>query len=207
MAIATYSELQSAVQNWLHRGDLSSRIPEFITLGEEMINNRLRIPEDINTTTLNPSQTVRYLALPSGFRSLISFTDDYGDELQQVTAADLESAAYAANAQRPELFRIADKIWFERIADDSYDYTFSYYKGLDIETDLTNTVLTKYPSLYLYGSLLSAEPFLDRDQRITVWSQMFDQALAAANRDQKNMMQLRTDIPMAGGSYNIYADR
>ena len=34
MAITTYTELETAVKNWLHRADLDSRIPEFIALAE-----------------------------------------------------------------------------------------------------------------------------------------------------------------------------
>lgn len=34
MAISNYTELQTAVANWLDRDDLSARIPEFIGLCE-----------------------------------------------------------------------------------------------------------------------------------------------------------------------------
>ena len=43
MAIGTYAELQTAVANWLDRGDLTDRIQEFIDLAEARINRNLRL--------------------------------------------------------------------------------------------------------------------------------------------------------------------
>lgn len=43
MALTTFSELKTAVANFLSRGDLTSRIPEFITLAEDRISKDLRI--------------------------------------------------------------------------------------------------------------------------------------------------------------------
>ena len=42
MAIGTYSELQTAVANWLTRADLTSRIPEAIAMAEAEFNDTLR---------------------------------------------------------------------------------------------------------------------------------------------------------------------
>jgi hypothetical protein len=41
MAIGTYSELQTAVANWLGRDDLTDRIPEFIDLAEARLSRAL----------------------------------------------------------------------------------------------------------------------------------------------------------------------
>ena len=43
MAISTYTELQTAVANWLDRDDLTARIPEFIALTEARFNRLLRV--------------------------------------------------------------------------------------------------------------------------------------------------------------------
>ena len=43
MAISNYSELQTAVANWLDRDDLTARIPEFIALAEARFNRVLRL--------------------------------------------------------------------------------------------------------------------------------------------------------------------
>jgi len=43
MAITTYSELQTAIANWLERDDLTSRITEFISLAESRHRNDVRL--------------------------------------------------------------------------------------------------------------------------------------------------------------------
>ena len=70
MAIGTYSELQTAVANWLDRSDLSSRIPEFITLSEARINRllRVRLMETVKVISLI-SGSKRY-PLPSDYLQL-----------------------------------------------------------------------------------------------------------------------------------------
>ncbi len=42
MAITTYSELKTALGNWLNRDDLTAVIPDFISLAETDINRKLR---------------------------------------------------------------------------------------------------------------------------------------------------------------------
>jgi hypothetical protein len=39
-------------------------------------------------------------------------------------------------------------------------------------------VLTNYPDLYLYGSLIEAEPFMQNDERIQTWMGLYDRAIA-----------------------------
>jgi len=42
----------------------------------------------------------------------------------------------------------------------------------------TNWLLTAHPDVYLYGSLLEAQPYLIDDARIATWSQLFDKVVA-----------------------------
>jgi hypothetical protein len=50
MTLATYSDLQGAVANWLHSADLTTYIPDFITLADGRINNDLRHQGDGDST-------------------------------------------------------------------------------------------------------------------------------------------------------------
>jgi len=42
MAITTYSELKTAVADWLNRSDLTSAIPNFIALAEAQMSRQIR---------------------------------------------------------------------------------------------------------------------------------------------------------------------
>ena len=55
----------------------------------------------------------------------------------------------------------------------------NYYKKLDTLSDsnTTNTILTNYPELYLYGALAESAPFIMQDERINVWGTLYKEAL------------------------------
>lgn len=59
MSIGTYSELQTAIANWRARGDLSSKLADFITLAEAKINRRLR--------TVNQETAIASTAIASDY--------------------------------------------------------------------------------------------------------------------------------------------
>ena len=56
----------------------------------------------------------------------------------------------------------------------------TYYKKFDSlsDTTTTNWVILNAPDVYLYGTLLQAEPFLMNDQRIPIWERGLRQAIA-----------------------------
>jgi len=206
MAISTYAELQTALTNWLHRADLAARIPEFIAMGESYLNRKLRVKEMEESATITPSTTVRYVALPTGYMELLSFTDDEGEPLNALDAEMLERAAYGIGSQRPDFYRISSRIDFEAVADTNYSFTLRYLKRLDLATDLTNSVLTNHPDCYLYASLMQSAPYIKDDARIMTWKAMMDDAVKGANSQSVRSRQLlRTDF--AGQSSNILNDR
>ena len=65
MAISNYSDLQSTVANYLHRGDLTGQIPDFISLAEARINRKLRLRAMENTAS--GTTTGQTISLPTGF--------------------------------------------------------------------------------------------------------------------------------------------
>jgi hypothetical protein len=203
MAITTVSELQTAVKRWLHRGDLDALIPDFITLGEARINRLLTLPEMQARATVVPSTVDRFAALPARFYSLVTFADDLGEELEPVTADDLEEIAAAATTPgRPAYYRLTSQIEFDRVADATYSFTLVYVKRLDLIADLTNSILTSYPDIYLYAALLSSAPYTKDDSRVPLWAEMFKSAVNEANAGVRRQPKLRTDLS-AGPVYNI----
>src|SRR5512138_1264426 len=75
MSITTYSELLTAMENWLARSDLTSVIPDFIMLNEQTLNRKLfvRQMEQRSTVTLDTTATSpEFIALPGDFQSMRS---------------------------------------------------------------------------------------------------------------------------------------
>ena len=72
-----------------------------------------------------------------------------------------------------------------------------YYKTFDALTALapTNWVITNAPDVYLYGTLLEAEPFLMNDQRVQLWATALTQSITTLqeqdNKDRHSGSALR----------------
>ena len=52
--------------------------------------------------------------------------------------------------------------------------------------ELLDAILSQYPNMMLYASLLEAEPFLRNDERIVTWQAFYDRALTAARKLEWN---------------------
>ena len=183
MAISTYSELQTAVANWLDRDDLTARIPEFITLCEARFNRSLRIRAmetlDISVDTVAGTGTV---VLPTGYVQMrdISLITSPLTQLQYLTPEIMNRLNSGSLTGKPETYTIiANNILFGPTPDAVYDISMLYYKTFDALTDAapTNWVITNAPDVYLYGALLEAEPFLMNDQRVQLWAMALTQSI------------------------------
>lgn len=191
--ISTYAELKTAVANWMHRSDLTDRIPEFISMGESYLNGRLRLRDMRETADITPSMSDSYVSLPASWMETISFTDDLGSTLRESTPEEM--ALHQPSAGRPRLYRITDRIDFERVSDASYTFKMTYLKRLNIEADNTNSVLTNWPGLYLYSALLQAVPYIKDDARIGGLSSLLNEQISIANRQSsRNTATLRTEF-------------
>ena len=52
MALTTYTELKASVADWLNRTDLTTEIPDFISLAEAQMERTLRTRQMLTRTTL-----------------------------------------------------------------------------------------------------------------------------------------------------------
>ena len=96
MAITTYAELKSAAANWLVRGDLTARIPEFISLAEARINRVVRARRAEADASLTLASGDRTVALPATYGEPLRLwlvIDGERDELPFVDASLMEASA------------------------------------------------------------------------------------------------------------------
>lgn len=182
MSLATYSDLQNAVINWLGRTDLAARVPEFITLAEADIRRVLRdkvVRESINID----GATVALPATNVELRSLRYDTDLLKYPLVLVTESTL--AAYRRTGSGvPYYFAVVDNtLLFDITPDTTYTAEITYFQKLVplASAGTTNDTLLNSPDIYLFGTLKEAEPYLQHDERNPMWSQKYEKAVADEN--------------------------
>lgn len=186
MALATYSDLKSAIAEWLNRSDLSSVIPSFIALCEADINRRLRHPRMIAraTTTLD----AQYTALPTDFLEMKSLRllDSPGDKLAYVTVDEAgDKLGELAASGRPRYFAIVgNSIQSMPVPEAEYEAELIYYARIPAlsEAAPTGWLLTSHPDLYLYGALGHASPYLHDDERVGLWGAAYGQIIESINQ-------------------------
>jgi len=184
MAITTYSELQTAIGNWLNRSDLTTYIPDFITLCEKKLNHDLisggtfvRGMEKRSQTSTVAGQN--NYGLPSDFLQMRSvFVNASTDSIVTYMPPDRLYQWGAGQSQgRPTLYTIiGDEMIFAPVPDGVYTIEIDYYGSITAlsASNTTNWFMTNAPELLLYGSLIQAEVFLKNDQRVATWQTMYD---------------------------------
>ena len=201
MAIGTFAQLKTATANWLDRSDLTDRIPEFITLAEARFNRVLRI-RDMETvsTAISTSAGTREYSLPTGFVQMKEFhlSTDPITPLAYITPEMMSRMQAGSSKSTPQVFTIiADKVRLGPNPDAVYTTSMLYYKAFTALSDsaTTNDMLTNNPDVYLYGTLLEAEPFIMNDERVQLWAIAFKQAIDDIqnqdNKDRHSGSQLR----------------
>lgn len=185
MAISTYSELQTAVANWLNRADLTSRIPEFIALAQARFNRDLRVPQMLVRSDLATIDS-RYEDVPSGYLESVRYSllTTPQTQLEYLTPEEMDyrREGYAAS-DTPRYFSVVantsgtQAFEFLPSPSEAVAATHLYYQAIDLTT--TNWLLTSHPDVVLYGALCEAEPYVMHDERLPMWQMKLDRALAS----------------------------
>lgn len=209
MALSTYSDLQTAVGEWLAKSNLSTRAPDFIRLAEAHLNRVVRIRQNMTTTSLTLTQGSASVSLPTGFLEEIEL--NYADEQYELNRAPFDKIDFENTSDsvsfRPAWYAItSDSIIFETEADQTYALTLRYYRAWDIATDTTNWLLTNAPDAYLFGSLAEAADYQRDYQAYAKYIARRDAAIQSIlNTDARNKRAVLTHDPaLVGGGYFDY---
>jgi hypothetical protein len=183
--ITTYSGLVASIERWLNRSDLGTVIPDFITLVEDRLNRLLRAPDMENIVTLTVSSGS--VDLPTDFLEARHLYVD-ADPNNEIVPASLDTFQHAFSSSqtgRPQVYAVSDgQLMFAPSPDATYSVQLHYYKRIPAlsASNETNWLITTFPSLYLWGSLVMAEAFIWDDDRIPLWKGAWDEALAEFKR-------------------------
>jgi hypothetical protein len=184
MSFATYSDLQTSIANYLARSDLTSIIPDFITLAENRLRRELRIRQmlkSVTTSTVSGDATVE---LPSDFleiRDFVVMTNPI-QPLSYSSPSSLSNDPRTSEVGVPKSYTIlASEFQVAPAPDGVYTLKLLYYAAPAYlsSNNTTNVFLTTAPDGLLYGALVEAEPYLMNDARINTWGSMYDRAISS----------------------------
>lgn len=201
--VRDYNWLLAAVADWLHRSNLTARIPDWVRMAEAKINRKLNIYAKEIDAPLVAEVGSRLVALPGDFGSPIKLQSRHIEPRYDFIALEASQLPIDDDSHGLPKFWAIDgpNIAFERPADQAYPLQFRYVQALYLSsTNLTNPLLEKNPDLYLYGALVHSAPYMRDDPRIAVWKTEFDDALrqvAAEASRSKSMAPLRTEVPVS----------
>jgi hypothetical protein len=211
MAISTYAELKASIATWINRTDLTTVIPDFVTLAEARINRTLlpRSAEEETTLTMTPGS--RFVTLPTGFNTAVALwlrANTPREKLTQTLPAELP--VRESESGYPEYWAIDNgEIAFDRLAESAYPFDFRYTKTFALsDTNTTNYVLTNAPDLYLWGSLIEAAMYLKDAQAAQLFEGRYQAALkdvSDSENDNRASAPLMTELAQISreGRFNI----
>jgi hypothetical protein len=188
---STYQQLKDQIINFVNKPDIDQTVDTFIDLTEAELSRRLRHWRmERRSTAILSSQ---YVPLPSDFIEPVRLSITSGDTyvLEAESQAQLiDRRAEAGNTTGlPRYYAIIDGT-IEVFPTPSSDYTLEIVYVSKIQaltsSNTSNWVLEYFPDAYLYGSLMHTAPFLEEDQRLTVWSSLFEKAVESINQENAN---------------------
>lgn len=190
MAITNYTELKSAVADWLNRDDLTTVIPSFIALAEAKLNRDVRHfkMEKRAESTLDS----RFHQLPSDWLEIvrINLNGTTARVLNYITPETMtkkrEENGNATGTPHYYTF-VSGELEFFPTPDGDYSMDMVYRAKLDglSDTQATNWLITESPDVYLYGALVQSAPYLKDDERLQVWAALSTESVQALNRASK----------------------
>ena len=181
MAITNYSELKSAIADWLDRTDLTDQIPDFIVLAEARHKRDFKIRRMETRVTADTIADTEYYTLPDNYVAMrnIQLNTDPKTSLEYLTPEQMDRIYAGSNKGKPKAYSIiGNDIQLRPTPDSAYEIEILYFKHFTALSDSapTNDMLTNHPDIYLYGSLVEAEPYLQNDKRIQTWASFYDRA-------------------------------
>ena len=186
MAITTYAELQTAIGNFLARSDLTDRIPEFISLAEARMSRELNSRSQEKRVTAATISSDEFISLPTDLRKirLVKLNTNPIVVLDYAAPTDFYTTYPSSGGGRPKYYTvIGSEIALRPIPDSVYTVELIY--GEDIaalsSSNTTNTILTRHPDSYLYGSLSAAYIYLMDEARASQYDTLFSRAIVEIN--------------------------
>lgn len=151
----TYATLKTDVANFLHRTDLTAKIPSFIETAESSLFRELSVKD--MEVSVTGTTTGGYASLPADFGQVkrVSVTaNGYSWALDYINPAEVSTTTTAY----PKYYSLENNQLKITQASNGTAYTLYYVPNIEAlsDTNTTNWLLDNAKDLYLYASCLAA---------------------------------------------------
>ena len=191
-----YTGLRTAIADWLDRPDLTNAIPNFIALAEAKLQRRFK-----DVTTLGVSASTNWLLTENPDVYLYGALQEAEPYLKDDVRLAIWKEAFERNVaeiRHPNAsssfadyagLQLAVADWLGRtdltdaipnfidLAEARFAIKFKSFTGLSVAAP-TNSILTSYPDIYLYGTLVEAATYLQDSINLPIWKQELENKLS-----------------------------
>jgi len=200
MPFTTYTDLKTSIANYLARTDLTSQIPDFITLAENRLRRELRMRQMLKLVYATTIANESTLSLPIDFLEIrdLHLNNTPITALQYLSPSVFYRNADVTTVGVPSKYTVlANDFQFARIPDSEYNVRMLYYAAPTYLSDsnTSNVFLVNCPDALLYASLGEAEPYIMNDERLQTWAALYQKAVDTINRSDEK--QEYAGVPIA----------
>jgi len=203
MAIQTFSDLKSAIVNWVADSTITDYLEDIILVAEKRLQRDIRIREieaTFSDTMVNGEVDVPVSGSDSIFTGIKhARLDVAGGHPLEVTEADwiYQRFPNRTSSGRPSFIAIdGDKFIFGQFPDAAYTVKGTVYSRPLVLSDSnpTNQWTGYTPDALLFACLAETAPFLREDERLPIWESRYNQIKEGYNALYKKETRNRTRV-------------
>ena len=212
MPITNFTELQAAAANWQARSDLTTTLPDAISLAEARLNRDLG--EVLATTPLTGilnNRSIDITALSVAEPITLYLTLATGVSEQEMLKRADGDFPYAATSGVPNIWAMAGtNLVFDCPLLSAYTFRFHYRQRFSLSVAApTNWLLTNHPDIYLAATLIWGGLFTSDDKRMVTYAAVLAEGIPSlkAYISRQNRSTMTADpslLAMANGRRSTF---
>lgn len=203
MAISTYSELKTALPDWMARGDISGNVEDMIKLAEARLNRVLKpVVTDLTLTGTANSRRIDISANNVVEPIALFLNETSGWEREIVKKAD-GTFRYLDDSGEPRFWAVDDNctyIDFDRKLSEASTFRFRASQRFALSDSApTNWLLSKHPDVYLLAPLVWGGAYIKDFAYASTLKGALDEAMAEVRNvlSRQNRSTLTVDVALS----------
>jgi hypothetical protein len=214
MSISNYSELKTAVSDWMARGDISGNAADFVTLAEARLNRELpAVVSDVSLTGTQGSRRIDITAHKCVEPIRLFLAPAAGGETE-ITKKQDGDFPYTIDTGMPAFWASDENntaIDFDCLLSEAFAFRFRCRQQFALsDSSPTNWLLTNHPDVYLMACQVWGGAFIKDFAYASTFKGALEEAMAEVKNiiSKQNKGSLTVDPALALiGRRRLYTER